>query len=164
MLRIAVAIVLAALFGCRDERPPSYVRLGGSAPAIAEMPATRAQLVVFWAAWCAPCRVETPALRALAKSPPGGLAVVTMSHDPGMDQVTTFLGGPADPDLHLRIDLDKKVGEAFGVRVLPTSFLVVDSRLVARFDGPRAWDDTGTRALLERLIREAGSRPARSED
>ena len=147
---------IGLIAACRDERAPSYVRIGGAAPEIPNAPSSAAQLVVFWAAWCAPCREETPALRALAKTPPPGLTVVMLSHDPEMDPVTKFFTGPADSALHLRLDVDKKTGDAFGVSVLPTSFLVVDGRLVARFDGPRDWDDRGMRTLLERLILEKG--------
>ncbi|MCY1076849.1 TlpA family protein disulfide reductase [Archangium lansingense] len=127
-------------------------------------PASRATLVVFWASWCAPCREETPQLRALAEAPPEGLAVVVFSHDEAMKAVEDFLGGPAEAALHLRLDEGEAAARAFGVDKLPTSFLVVEGRLVARFQGPREWNSRAMRRLLEKLIREPSARLPASAD
>lgn len=152
----AAAPVLAALLacapGCREAPPPSWVRLEGASPRLEAAPATRAQLVVFWATWCEPCRRETPQLRALAANPPEGLAVVVFSHDDDDQAVRAFFGGPPEPALHLRLDPGRSAAEAFGVQALPVSFLVVDGRLVARFTGPREWDSPAMRKLLGKLL------------
>lgn len=144
--------LLAVAPGCRAESPPSYIRLDETAPALQDVPGSRALLVVFWAAWCAPCREETPGLLALAGSPPEGLQVVVFSHDPDLGAVERFLGGPPPPGLHLRLDEDQRTASTFGVNKLPTSLLVVDGRLVARFSGPREWNSRGMRRLLEKLM------------
>lgn len=148
-------LLLVVMSGCRAEPPPSYLRVEGSAPALQGAPASRATLVVFWASWCAPCREETPQLRALAKAPPEGLAVVVFSHDEAMKTVEDFLGGPAEAALHLRLDEGEAAARAFGVDKLPTSFLVVEGRLVARFQGPREWNSRAMRRLLEKLTASA---------
>jgi len=152
--QVGVLPLLALVgMGCREPTPPSYLRVEGSAPSLVSVPQSRAHLVVFWAAWCPPCREETPELRALAADPPEGLAVVVFSHDPNMAAVERFLGGEPEPELHLRLDGDEAVARSFGVDRLPTSLLVVEGRLVARFEGPREWDSRGMRALLQKLIR-----------
>ena len=143
---------------CRTDPPPSYIRLGGAAPTLTDAPASHALLVVFWASWCPPCREETPGLLELAKKPPEELRVIVFSHDEHMQAVEAFLGGPPSPGLHLRLDEGHAVARAFGVDTLPTSILVVDGRLVARFSGPRAWNSQAMRRLLEKLSREQPSR------
>lgn len=145
------ACLLAA---CAESPPPPYVRIEGRAPAIEHAPGP-SLLVSFWATWCLPCREETEDLLTLAAQAPDDLRVLVVSQDAGMEAVERFLGGPPDPSLHLRLDAGKRLADAFGVKVLPTTFLVVDGRLVARFKGPRRWDAAEVHALLERLIREA---------
>jgi thiol-disulfide isomerase/thioredoxin len=155
------AIVIACLLvlggACRDGAPPSYVRISGQAPVMADVPSARALLVVFWATWCAPCREETPQLRALASNPPEGLRVVVVSQDTERAAVEEFFAGPPDPSLNLKLDPDKKLFNAFRVETLPATFLVVDGELRARFGGSQPWDGKQVRALLERLIAEERS-------
>src|SRR4051794_41921082 len=47
----------------------------------AAIDATIPVLVDFWAPWCAPCRMVTPAVEALARSHPGRLKVVKLNID-----------------------------------------------------------------------------------
>ncbi|WP_245814617.1 TlpA family protein disulfide reductase [Cystobacter ferrugineus] len=121
-------------------------------------PDARAQLIVFWASWCPPCREETPELLALAKNPPEELQILVFSHDADMQGVETFLGGPPATALHLRLDVGKRAALSLGVDTLPTSILVVDGRLVARFQGPREWNSRAMRRLLEKLTKEHPAR------
>ncbi|MFP2903682.1 TlpA family protein disulfide reductase [Pyxidicoccus sp. 3LFB2] len=156
--RVLALCLLVTASGCRTEPPPSYIRLEGTAPVLADAPVSRALLVVFWASWCPPCREETPQLLELATRPPEGLGVVVLSHDESLQAVEAFLGGPPAPSLHLRLDPGEATARAFGVDKLPTSILVVDGRLVARFPGPRDWSSRGMRRLLEKLAREPNVR------
>lgn len=151
---VLILIGLAAS-SCRESRAPGYVRVSGAAPRLIDAPQSPALLVSFWATWCPPCREETPALKSLAKDPPEGIRVVIVSEDESLDEVHAFLGGAPDPALHLRLDDDGALMRAFDVDRLPATFLVVDGRLVARFTGPRNWDSSGMRKLLERLLAEA---------
>ncbi|WNZ65624.1 TlpA disulfide reductase family protein [Myxococcus sp. MxC21-1] len=81
-------------WACKSEPPPAYVRLQGTAPTVADVPPSRALLIVFWASWCPPCRQETPQLVALAQAPPEDLQVVVFSHDETPQAVESFFKGP----------------------------------------------------------------------
>lgn len=154
------ALFLLLLVSCSDtSRSADYIRIDGAAPRLADAPTARALLVVFWATWCPPCREETSDLRALAANPPEGLRVVVVSQDTSGAAVEDFFKGPPDPALHLRLDTDQKLFNAFRVDTLPASFLAVDGQLRARFMGSRHWDDRDMRALLNRLIAEGKERP-----
>lgn len=169
--RALAAALLAVTLGCGQADRPPYTRVEGRAPPV--VPADGAVLVVFWATWCPPCVEELPSLRALGRSLPAGLSLVTFGEDEGEGPVRRFFGGPPPPELGYRHDVGRRVAEAFGVDVLPAAFLVVDGEKVARFAGARDWDARGMRALLTRLAGEParaaapGSRPgvdARSAD
>ncbi|WP_246137183.1 TlpA family protein disulfide reductase [Myxococcus llanfairpwllgwyngyllgogerychwyrndrobwllllantysiliogogogochensis] len=131
---------------------------------LADAPGSHALLVVFWASWCPPCREETPQLLSLAESPPEGLRVVVFSHDADLKAVESFFEGPPPSELRLRLDVGEKVAREYGVEQLPTSILVVEGQLVARFPGPRDWDSRAMRRLLERLTRERAIRATGSAD
>jgi cytochrome c biogenesis protein CcmG/thiol:disulfide interchange protein DsbE len=111
--------------------------------------------VVFWAAWCEPCRQEAPSLLRFVKSPPAGIRVVVVSQDESLDAVTKFLGQEAPAEWHLRLDADRRLFQAFRAEKLPASFLEVQGQLVARFGGARDWTARSMRGLLERLVSQA---------
>lgn len=147
-------LTLAMVFAGCTEPPVStdYIRLEGAAPRLEAAPAARALLVVFWATWCPPCREETPWLLALARNPPAGLNVVVVSQDAERAAVEAFFDGPPDSSLHLRLDPERRLFDAFRVNALPATFLVVDGQLRARFDGVRQWNRQEIRDLLQRLL------------
>ena len=155
----AAFLACLVLTDCRSSEVPGYVRLDGPAPHLTpSSPTTRAVLVVFWATWCPPCQIEAPALIALAERPPRDLTVVVLGHDTDWKPVRDFFGGAPPPALRFALDGGKATGAAFGVEKLPVSYLIVDGRRVARFDGPRRWNDPPMRRLLDRLAHEPGDR------
>jgi thiol-disulfide isomerase/thioredoxin len=149
------SLVLTLLAACAEGPAPAYVRISGAAPRLsADVPASRARLVVFWASWCAPCRAETPSLSALAEDPPRDLAIVVFGHDETAEAMRAFFEGPPPSSWNFRPDPEKAAARAFGVEALPASFLVVEGRLAARFAGPRDWNSREMRRLLSRLMDE----------
>lgn len=154
-LRLGRTLLLCLAAACRDDSaPPSYVRVRGVAPAVLPASPTPATLVVFWASWCAPCRDETPSLLALARDPVPGVTLAVVSTDVSNADVEAFFGGPPPPELRLRLDRDEAAARAFGVEGLPTTVLVVNGQLAARFVGPRNWSSRPMRRLLARLVAE----------
>lgn len=152
---------LGLLLACAEQTPPAYTRVSGPAPAVLSPTRTPATLVVFWATWCPPCREEVGPLRALAQDPPRDLSVVTFGQDEPGANVAEFFGGRVPPELGYRPDSDHRAAAAFGVDVLPATFLVVDGQLVARFGGARDWNSKEMRNLLVRLASEGKAATAR---
>jgi DsbE subfamily thiol:disulfide oxidoreductase len=81
-------------------------------------------VVNFWASWCTPCRSETPELDDLWKSYRGqGVRFVGVDYQDHRDAAVKFVRS-----LHLMYpivsDSDGKVGDAFGIVGLPTTFIV----------------------------------------
>lgn len=93
-------------------------------------------LVNVWATWCAPCRVEMPALERLHRRFGDRLRVVGVSVDlGGVEPVQRFVD---DFDLTFTIvhDPAERVTRAFRTNAVPETFLIgADGRIVHRWIG-----------------------------
>ncbi len=152
-----VLLGCAVAAGCAEPARVRWVAVDEAVPGV-----DGAALVAFWATWCPPCVEETPALVELAREAAPELAVVIVSHDAGEADVASYFGGPPPPPLRLRMDEGHALGRSLQVTSLPTSYLVVDGRAIARFDGPRDWASSGMQEALSRMVTEARARRARA--
>jgi thiol-disulfide isomerase/thioredoxin len=114
-------------------------------------------LVNLWATWCAPCVREMPSLDRLQAKLGDRLMVLAISEDRGAAHaVDPFLAKLQLPALAIYLDPKSDVGEALGVRGLPTSILVDDQgRLVASLEGAAEWDSPRMLTTLERYLRRS---------
>jgi thiol-disulfide isomerase/thioredoxin len=98
-------------------------------------------LVNLWATWCGPCIEEMPSLARLQVKRPG-LTILALSEDrQGEVVVAPFLAKLKLDGLAIYLDPANAAIKAFGVRGLPTSFLVdADGRLVWSYEGGADWD------------------------
>ena len=108
----------------------------------------------FWATWCPPCREEMPAMeRLLQRSRKGDLVMLAVSVDTDPKVVVQFLN---EQRFTFTVGLDPtmRLADTYGVRALPTSFIVDGrGRLAAFAFGPRRWDDGAAQALIEGMSR-----------
>src|SRR5215510_4690335 len=108
----------------------------------------------FWATWCEPCKEEMPAMERLWRAHQGqGFVMVGVSLDSNPKVVPPFI---AQYKLTFPIALDAKmdVANTYGVRALPTSFIIDrEGRMTALALGPRPWDNDAAHSLVEGLTR-----------
>ena len=111
-------------------------------------------LLNFWATWCPPCREEMPALERLYRQHKDrGLVLVAISIDADPKIVPPYVKGSK---LTFPIALDPKaeIANKYGVRALPSSFVVDRQGTMAGLAlGPRVWDNAASHALVEALTR-----------
>ncbi|MGA0610917.1 DsbE family thiol:disulfide interchange protein [Caldimonas sp. KR1-144] len=96
-----------------------------------------------WASWCAPCRQEMPALKALAAT--GHVPVVGLNHKDEAAQASAWLAREGDPFVANLVDADGHAGLEWGVVAVPETF-VIDRDGIVRFKH--------SGVLTEALVRE----------
>lgn len=100
-------------------------------------------LLNLWAAWCAPCVRELPALAALqAAVPKDRLVVVAVNVGrSGAAETADFLAAHGAVRLGVYLDSNIALMRAFRAYGLPLSVLIdPQGREVARAAGPASWD------------------------
>lgn len=115
-------------------RAPAFVApaLEPGAPAVT-LDALRGRVVYvdFWASWCVPCRNSMPALDALARRHgERGFTVVGVNKDASAADAERFLRR-VPVGFSLVSDADDAIAGAFGVRAMPSGYLI-DRRGVVR--------------------------------
>jgi thiol-disulfide isomerase/thioredoxin len=118
-------------------------------------------LLDFWATWCGPCRMATPAMKDLAHRLAGeNFTVVGMSADHNVDALKRYV---AKEELDWPQVWDQRgdvIGRLFGVRSFPTYMVLdADSRIAYRTDG---WSPSTARNLaneIRKALQEAAKAP-----
>lgn len=97
-------------------------------------------VVHFFATWCEPCREELPALSRLAHRAGAAARVIAISVAEPEMRVRRFLA-TTQTDFPILLDPDRATARAWGVSVLPTSY-VLDAALAPRLAAEEsvAWD------------------------
>jgi thiol-disulfide isomerase/thioredoxin len=118
-----------------------------------------ALVVNLWATWCAPCVAELPSLAALARDAgEAGIRVLPISSDRGgAPVVSDFFVDHKITGLPVLIDKDAALMHAFGVRGLPTTFVIDrEGQIVGMEEGGLDWSTPEVLAQLRKLTGAGG--------
>jgi thiol-disulfide isomerase/thioredoxin len=111
----------------------------------------RVVYVDFWASWCTPCRISMPVLDALARRHGArGFTVVGVNKDASVADADRFLRR-VPVEFTLVRDADDGIARAFGVRAMPSGYLLDRRGVVRRVHRGFSSD---TAAALEREVLE----------
>jgi len=143
------SFILLALVGMLRDDPEALpsARLGQTAPPVvmtvlpgltlfddATMRDGKVKMVNYWASWCAPCRVEHPALMKLAED---GLPIYGVNYKDDADNAQAFLDELGDPYSGVGQDTKGKMALDWGVYGIPETFIVDgDGTILLRYAGP----------------------------
>ena len=169
----ALALVLLMLLATLAvaEQPPLGHKMNPVSPALAapgftlpdmdgEMQSLedfrgRVVMLNFWATWCPPCRREMPSMQRLyEKYRERGLTVVAVNQFEDPDLVFEFAGRLSlEPTFPILFDRESRVSEQYGVKGLPTTYLLDKAgRIQFRAIGGREFDHPEVEALIESLL------------
>lgn len=112
-------------------------------------------LLNFWTSWCPPCIEEMPSLSRLNKEMEELdfviLAVNVQENERRVRNIASRLKLP----FPVLLDPRREAGNAWEVRVFPSSFLVdAKGRLRYRAIGPVEWDSEDVTSIVHRLLKE----------
>lgn len=147
-LLVGLALGVLYFFGVPRAEAPAAVQDGEQAPAQAPAPVVgapapdfsletpdgetyrlsdfRGQVVLlnFWATWCAPCRIEMPAIQARYEGlRDQGFAVLAVDFDEPADLVRAF-GEELGLTFPLLLDPGARIQQTYRIRGYPTTFFV----------------------------------------
>jgi thiol-disulfide isomerase/thioredoxin len=132
---LGAAAVWLLLLQPAESTGSSIARVGAAAPQIAlpvvgggtsDLTAERGKVVLvnFWATWCEPCKSEMPGLQQLADELHGQpFRLYSVDLQENADQIQSFEQQYA-LNLYAVIDADGNATRAYGVRALPSTFLI----------------------------------------
>lgn len=175
VVAIAGALLIALVVGLRSglsmefrpvgvgvDAPDFKVATLDSVPGSKSLKDYRGQvlLINIWATWCAPCRVEMPAIESLHRAYASkGLKVIAISaDDPGTDaQIRDFVKqyGLTFEVLHDTGGQEGKVSKDYQTSGYPETVIVGrDGIIRKKLLGAHNWNSPENRALIERLLAE----------
>ena len=109
----------------------------------------------FWAAWCAPCRDEMPAMQRLYQEFKGkGFEIVGVNVKDRRTDALAFIK-KLQITYPITLDPDGKVGELYGAFGMPLTYLIDrKGTVLARLMGPADWYTPGARQLIKTLVEQ----------
>lgn len=109
----------------------------------------------FWATWCGPCRIEMPSMQRLYNELNNdGFEIIAVDLMEDKKVVKKFLD---QNNLTFPVLLDKKgnVGALYGVRSIPTTYLIdKDGYIIARQIGAREWDTQEIQSVFRDILQK----------
>jgi cytochrome c biogenesis protein CcmG/thiol:disulfide interchange protein DsbE len=109
-------------------------------------------VINFWASWCDPCREEAPGLERLAMSLRGRVTWVGVDWNDSLSGGRQFIATYRWSFQVLR-DADGVAGEDYGVRGLPSTFILDPSgRIVSTLLGPQTPADIQAALISQALL------------
>lgn len=107
----------------------------------------------FWASWCGPCVHEMPSIASLNEYYRNDNEVEILLINLGEDKETVqnFMTSEGY-DIETLLDTDNKVGGLYGIRSIPTTYILnKEGFIVGSKTGAHQWDREGVKNILDSL-------------
>jgi peroxiredoxin len=145
-----MALVVAALLAAAP--PLELTDTGGTVHRLADYRG-KVVLVNFWATWCEPCLAELPTIEQLRAAFAGRPLVVLAVQMGGSARMARDTAEKLSLRFPMLLDRNSAVSKAWGVNLLPASFLIAPDGAVAfTHYGELDWSEAEARRRIERLL------------
>jgi peroxiredoxin len=145
-----MALLLATLLAAAP--PLELADAGGTVHRLADYRG-KVVLVNFWATWCEPCLAELPGIERLRASFAGRPLAVLAVQMEGSARMSRDTAEKLSLRFPMLVDRDSAASEAWGVKLVPTSFLIgPDGAVAFRHEGEMDWSDVAARRRIESLL------------
>jgi len=135
--------------------PPMDFALADLSGATLRLSDLKGKVVIlnFWTTWCPDCRVEMPAMEKLyQRFKERGVVMLAVDLREPPKIVRQFFESHKLSFTAL-LDSDGQVGRSFGIRSIPTTFIIDQSGgIIGKAIGSRKWDSSAVAALFELLL------------
>lgn len=138
--------VMIRLYNTQGRMAPSAGVVGISPQQLVQIPQTKKQVLVFWATWCGPCKVELARINRLIKNKEiaaDAVLAISVAENPAL--VAAF-AKEHDYQFSVALDPDGKAARLYQVSGTPTIFLIDEL-------GNIEWATMGLSPSLEVRIR-----------
>lgn len=127
LLVVVYGLVLSPVWGLSlDEKAPNFALQEFFEDKLISLEDYQGKVIYldFWASWCGPCRQSFPALSTLhQRYSSQGFEVIAVNLDSDISQALAFVSKfPVDYPLLRGFDTD--AAELYGVKVMPTAFII----------------------------------------
>jgi peroxiredoxin len=121
-------------------------------------------LLNIWATWCPPCRQEMPSMQALYRDfAPRGFQIVAVSVDDAADaQKVRDFAKEFGLTFNILHDPSGDIQKIYQTTGVPENFLLGADGVIRKKAYAQNWNSEANRALVARLLDEAGAPPAAS--
>jgi peroxiredoxin len=145
-----MSLLLAALLASAP--PLELADAGGIVHRLADYRG-KVVLVSFWATWCEPCLTELPSIERLRASFAGRPLAVLAVQMEGSARMSRDTAEKLTLRFPMLVDRDSAASKAWGVKLLPASFLIgPDGAVAFTHEGELDWSDAAVRRRIESLL------------
>jgi thiol-disulfide isomerase/thioredoxin len=108
----------------------------------------------FWATWCPPCRAEMPSMESLhQKNRNDDFVILAVDIQESVKEVRDFMTGNGLTFTGV-LDASGEVSGIYGIRSIPTTFIIDKNGLVILMSvGGRSWDTAEMYAAFDLLLK-----------
>ena len=110
-------------------------------------------MFTFWASWCESCRDEIPLIERFSQGKKGQVTVFLVAIDGENEKRIQRIIKDKKITLPVLLDVKEKIARTYGIRMVPTTFLInPEGVMVGMIVGQREWDTPEAWSVMKELF------------